>query len=117
MSPDTTCWLMADGQVGKKCYDHKESVMTEKLNTAIQIPVSMTRAWMIVGLLFVIAVLHYIDRTMITTMRGSIVEAIPMTDAQFGLLTAVFLWIYGLLSPVAGFMADRLGKSKVILGS
>src|SRR5690606_30650925 len=52
-----------------------------------------------------------------TTMRGSIVEAIPMTDAQFGLLTAVFLWIYGLLSPVAGFMADRLGKSKVILGS
>lgn len=75
------------------------------------------RAWLTVGLLFVIALLNYIDRTMITTMRGSIVEAIPMTDAQFGLLTAVFLWIYGFLSPIAGFMADRVGKSKVVLGS
>src|SRR5690606_8925158 len=27
------------------------------------------------------------------------------------------LWIYGLLSPMAGFMADRLGKSRVILAS
>lgn len=75
------------------------------------------KAWLTVGLLFVIALLNYIDRTMITTMRGSIVEAIPMTDAQFGLLTAVFLWIYGFLSPLAGFMADRLGKSRVVLGS
>jgi len=75
------------------------------------------KAWLTVGLLFVIALLNYIDRTMITTMRGSIVDAIPMTDAQFGLLTAVFLWIYGFLSPLAGFMADRLGKSRVVLGS
>lgn len=78
---------------------------------------SVPRAWLTVGLLFVIALLNYLDRTMITTMRGSIVDAIPMTDAQFGLLTAVFLWIYGALSPVAGFMADRLGKSRMILGS
>lgn len=75
------------------------------------------RAWLTVGLLFVIALLNYIDRTMITTMRGSVVDAIPMTDAQFGLLTAVFLWIYGFLSPIAGFMADRLGKVRVILVS
>ncbi len=77
----------------------------------------ISRAWLTVGLLFVIALLNYIDRTMITTMRGSILEAIPMTDAQFGLLTAVFLWIYGGLSPLAGFMADKLGKARVILVS
>ncbi len=73
------------------------------------------RAWLIVALLCVVALLNYIDRTMITTMRSSIVDAIPMTDAQFGLLTAVFLWIYGFLSPVAGYMADRFSKSKVVL--
>ncbi|NGM62843.1 MFS transporter [Sphingobacterium sp. SGG-5] len=73
------------------------------------------RAWLVVALLCVVALLNYIDRTMITTMRGSIVDAIPMTDAQFGLLTAVFLWIYGCLSPVAGYMADRFSKSKVVL--
>ena len=54
---------------------------------------------------------------MITTMRSSILSEIPMTDAQFGLLTSVFLWIYGLLSPLAGYMADRFNRSKVIIGS
>lgn len=74
-------------------------------------------AWMIVFLLFIVGVLNYIDRTMLTTMRTSIVGSIPMTDAQFGLLTSVFLWIYGLLSPVAGYVADRVKRTKVIIGS
>jgi MFS family permease len=73
------------------------------------------RAWLIVGLLWVVGGLNYLDRVMITTMRGSILEAIPMTDAQFGLLTSVFLWVYGLLSPFAGFLADRFNRSRVIL--
>ncbi|MBI3880090.1 MAG: MFS transporter [Verrucomicrobia bacterium] len=77
----------------------------------------MTRAWLMVGLLWVVALLNYLDRVMITTMRGSLTEAIPMTDAQFGLLTSVFAWVYGLLSPFAGFMADRFSRSRVILGS
>ena len=44
-------------------------------------------------------------------------EAIPMTEAQFGMLTAVFLWVYGLLSPFAGFLADRFSRSRIIIGS
>ncbi len=75
------------------------------------------RAWLIVGLLWVVGCFNYLDRVMITTMRGSIVEAIPMTDAQFGLLTSIFLWVYGLLSPFAGFLADRFNRSRVIIGS
>lgn len=75
------------------------------------------RAWLILALLCVVGALNYLDRVMITTMRGSIVDAIPMTDTQFGLLTAVFLWTYGLLSPMAGFLADRFSRSRVIIGS
>jgi MFS family permease len=75
------------------------------------------RAWLVVALLCVVGCLNYLDRTMITTMRESIKTAIPMTDAQFGLLTAVFLWIYGLMSPFAGFLADRYNRSRVIIGS
>ncbi len=40
-----------------------------------------------------------------------------MTEAQFGMLTAVFLWVYGLLSPVAGFLADRFSRSRIIIVS
>jgi MFS family permease len=73
------------------------------------------RAWLTVGLLWVIGMLNYLDRVMITTMRGSIVAEIPMTEAQFGLLTAAFLWTYGVLSPFAGFLADRYSRSRVII--
>lgn len=74
-------------------------------------------AWLAVGLLWVVAALNYLDRVMITTMRGSLVEAIPMTDAQFGLLTSVFLWVYAVLSPFAGYLADRFSRSRVIIVS
>jgi len=73
------------------------------------------RAWLTVGLLWFIGLLNYLDRVMITTMRGSIVAEIPMTEAQFGLLTAAFLWTYGILSPFAGFLADRYSRSRVII--
>jgi len=75
------------------------------------------RAWVVVGLLWVVGCLNYLDRVMITTMRGSVVDAIPMTDAQFGLLTSVFLWVYAGLSPFAGFLADRFSRSRVIIAS
>jgi MFS family permease len=76
-----------------------------------------SQAWLCVALLWLVACLNYFDRIMLTTMRDSVVEAIPMTDKQFGLLTSVFLWVYGGLSPFAGFLADRFGKSRVIVGS
>lgn len=75
------------------------------------------RAWLFVAMLCIVGCLNYLDRIMITTMRGSIMESIPMTDAQFGLLTSVFLWIYGLLSPFAGYLADKFNRSRVIVGS
>lgn len=75
------------------------------------------RAWLTVALLWVAALLNYLDRIMLITMRSSIKEAIPMTDAQFGLLTTVFLIVYGVLSPLGGFVCDRIGRSRVIIFS
>lgn len=73
--------------------------------------------WLLVGLLCVVGALNYLDRMIITTMRSSIVEAIPMSDGQFGLLSSVFLWVYGLASPFAGYLADKFSRSKVIIAS
>src|SRR5690606_36326099 len=74
-------------------------------------------SWVVVGMLCIVGCLNYLDRMMMATMRSSIVEYMPMTDAQFGLLTSVFLWVYGILSPVAGFLADRFNRSRVIIVS
>lgn len=84
------------------------------MNTNEKLP---WRAWFVVMLLFFGSVLNYLDRITITTMRVSIMDEIPMTEAQFGILTAVFLWVYGFFSPVAGFIADRFSRSRVIITS
>jgi len=74
-------------------------------------------AWFVVGLLWVVAFLNYFDRILITSMRDPIVKAFTIDDAQFGLLTSVFLWSYGILSPLGGYFADRYGRKPVIIFS
>lgn len=82
-----------------------------------EFPSHPMRAWLTVALLWFVGCINYLDRVMITTMRQSLVEAIPMTDAQFGLLTTIFLIVYGVLSPFAGYLADRFNRSRVIIVS
>ena len=74
-------------------------------------------AWIVVGLLWVVALLNYLDRLLIASMRDPIKDSIPMSDAQFGLLTSVFLWVYGVLSPFGGYFADKYSRKKVIIFS
>jgi MFS transporter, Spinster family, sphingosine-1-phosphate transporter len=73
--------------------------------------------WLIVALLWVVAFLNYFDRLLITSMRDAIVSAFTLTDAQFGLLTSVFLWSYGILSPFGGFLADKYSRKLMIVTS
>ncbi|MBA2125225.1 MFS transporter [Hyphomicrobium methylovorum] len=74
-------------------------------------------AWFVVGLLWLVATLNYLDRQLVVTMPGPIKADLHIGDAQFGLLSSVFLWIYGICSPIAGYVADRVGKRPVIITS
>ncbi|OJX83860.1 MAG: MFS transporter [Paludibacter sp. 47-17] len=75
--------------------------------------------WVVVGLLWIVALLNYMDRQMLSTMKVSMMIDITELEsaANFGRLMAVFLWIYGLMSPVSGLIADALNRKWLIVGS
>ena len=76
-------------------------------------------AWVVVALLWVVALLNYMDRQMLSTMKNAMmVDIVELEKAEnFGRLMAVFLWIYGLMSPVAGIIGDRLNRKWLIICS
>jgi MFS family permease len=75
--------------------------------------------WMVVAMLWVVAMLNYLDRQMLSTMQPFMKISIDElnTAANFGRLMAVFLWIYAFMSPISGIIADRLNRKWVIVGS
>lgn len=75
--------------------------------------------WVVVGLLGGVALLNYMDRQMLSTMKDAMqVDIVELQSAaNFGHLMAVFLWIYGFMSPVSGVIADRLSRKWLIVGS
>ncbi|HPO40467.1 MAG TPA: MFS transporter [Bacteroidales bacterium] len=76
-------------------------------------------AWVVVALLWMVALLNYMDRQMLSTMKNAMmVDIVELEKAEnFGRLMAVFLWIYGLMSPVAGIIGDRLNRKWLIICS
>src|SRR5438270_13214249 len=74
-------------------------------------------AWAVVGLLWVVALLNYFDRQLVTTMGAPIKAEFAIGEARFGLFSSVFLWVYGACSPFAGYAADRFGRRPVIVAS
>lgn len=74
---------------------------------------------MVVGLLWVVALLNYMDRQMLSTMRDAM--AVDISDLEskvmFGKIMAAFMWIYGFMSPVSGMVADRVNRKWLIVVS
>lgn len=75
--------------------------------------------WIVVGLLWVVALLNYMDRQMLSTMKAAMsLDIVELQSGEtFGALMAAFMWIYGLASPFAGFIADRMNRKWLIVGS
>jgi MFS family permease len=80
------------------------------------------RAWLVVALLFPVALLNYLDRQMLATMRLSLSADFPELHGaaaaeNFGALMSVFMWVYAVCSPLSGFVADRANRKWLIVFS
>lgn len=78
-----------------------------------------TYPWVVVGLLWVVGLLNYLDRQMLSTLRPAMQKDIGelASATNFGYLMGIFLWIYGFMSPVAGVIADRVNRKGLIVVS
>jgi len=79
----------------------------------------MPRAWLIVGLLFPVALLNYLDRQMIASMKSSVMGDLKDigSEENWGHMLASFKWVYAIFSLVGGYVADRFSRKLTICGS
>lgn len=75
--------------------------------------------WVVVALLWGVALLNYMDRQMLSTMKDAMqIDIVELQSAEnFGRLMAIFLWIYAFMSPIAGVFADKFNRKWIIVGS
>jgi MFS family permease len=76
-------------------------------------------AWLVVALLFPVAMLNYLDRQMIAAMKTSVMLDIPSigSEANWGRMLGQFKWVYAFLSPIGGYLADRYSRRLTICSS
>ncbi|MBO0799435.1 MAG: MFS transporter [Blastocatellia bacterium] len=82
-----------------------------------QPPTTSWFPWLLVATLWVVVLLNYLDRQIIFSVLPLLRSELNLSDKQLGLLSTVFLWIYGLLSPLSGYLADRFGRARIIIVS
>lgn len=77
-------------------------------------------AWIVVAVLWVVVMLNYFDRSLLSVLNKPMTEgpgSIPMSQEEFGTVMAAFLIVYAVLSPVGGYLADRFSRSFIIMCS
>jgi sugar phosphate permease len=79
----------------------------------IQIPYK----WELLVLLWFAFFLNLADRQIFNIVLPSIRDDLNLSDANMGLISTIFLIIYGLLVPLGGILGDRINKKYILIFS
>jgi MFS transporter, Spinster family, sphingosine-1-phosphate transporter len=75
------------------------------------------RKWVVVGLIWVVTCLNYMDRMTLFAIFPLLHKQMGLSNVALAMLGSVFLWAYGLCSPIGGYLGDRFNRKTVILSS
>src|SRR5690606_9577485 len=80
---------------------------------------AMGTAWRVVILLMPVAMLNYLDRQMLASMKFSVMADIPSigSEENWGFMLGQFKWVYAFLSPIGGYVADRFSRRFTVCAS
>jgi predicted MFS family arabinose efflux permease len=72
--------------------------------------------WAIVAMLWCVVLLNYADRQALSGTLPLIRDELHLSPHEQGMLGAAFAWVYGLCSPFAGALVDRMRRSRAVIG-
>src|ERR1700722_17627550 len=77
----------------------------------------LSPAWLLIGFFWFSYLLNHADRQVVYTLFPALQKEFGYSDAVVGLTGALFLWVYGLCSPLAGILGDRISKRVLVTAS
>lgn len=72
------------------------------------------RRWFLVAIIFIITVLSYIDRQVVSILKPILKEEFSLDDVGYALVINVFTICYALMYPVSGWLVDKFGAHKIM---
>ncbi|WP_158752105.1 MFS transporter [Acidobacterium sp. S8] len=73
--------------------------------------------WVVVALLWMVACLNYMDRMVVFAIFPILQREMRLSNVALAMLGSVFLWVYGICSPLGGYLGDRVRRKPLILYS
>jgi MFS transporter, ACS family, hexuronate transporter len=65
--------------------------------------------WMMIGMIFMLTVVNYIDRMTLSVLAPTIMEEFSMTNVEYSRIVTMFLIAYTISQSVSGKILDRIG--------
>jgi MFS family permease len=71
--------------------------------------------WLLVAILWWISFFNYADRMALSAVQPLLESEMGLSKVELGLLGSAFAWTYGVCSPLAGYVVDRVRRKSAIL--